>query len=122
MQAMDQAYRLGWSGHCEATWPTIINLAGLKLEDIGGDGEFVAPGNHNRFYTNTLSSPTLAPGSLVFRPARCWLGSQRNKLWHPVKPLGFKLKEDARSATPIWFKRIVRARARHKAASHVVNT
>jgi hypothetical protein len=122
MGTIDRAYREGWTGHCEATWPTIINLAGLNLEDIGGEGEFVAPGNQNRFYTNTLSSPVLSPGSLVMRPARCWLGSQRNKLWHPIKPLMFKLREDARSATPIWFKRIVRSRHRQKAAAYLVNS
>ncbi len=106
METMDRAYRMGWTGHCEATWPTILNHAGLHIEDIGGDSEFVAPGNRNRFYTNTLSSKDLSPGSLAFRPARFRPGPQRNRLWHPVKPLLMKVREDARRAMPSWVKRI----------------
>jgi hypothetical protein len=113
MEVMDRAYREGWTGHCEATWPTIINHAGLRIQDIGGDGEFVAPGNRNRFYTNTLSSRDLSPGSLAFRPARFRPGPQRNRLWHPVKPLFIKMREDARQAVPEWIKRIHR---RHRTA------
>ncbi len=96
LEAIDRAYRVGWTGHCEATWPTILNRAGYTLEDFGGDGEFVRPENRNRFYTNTPADANLAPGSLVFRPARWLPGRGRNKLWHPVKPLRPKLREDAR--------------------------
>jgi hypothetical protein len=85
VEVMDQAYRAGWSGHLEATWPTVLNHAGLMIEDIGGNGAFVTPENRNRFYSN---SPTwnLAPGSFVFKPARFLAGYRRNYLWHPVKP------------------------------------
>jgi hypothetical protein len=113
MQVMDEAYREGWTGHSEATWPTIINLAGLRIQDIGGDGEFVAPGNRNRFYTNTLGSKNLSPGSLAMRPARFRAGPQRDRLWHPVKPFLIKVREDARQAVPEWIKRIHRRR-RHR--------
>jgi hypothetical protein len=68
------------------------------LEDIGGNGEFVRPENVNRFYTNTPLDEDHAPGSMVFRPARSWTGARRNMLWHPVKPLPHKLREDARHA------------------------
>jgi hypothetical protein len=95
-EVIDRAYREGWTGHCEASWPTILYRAGCKLEDFGGDGEFVRPENRNRFYTNTLSDEDLAPGSLVFRPVRWVPGFRRNRLWHPVKPLRHKLREDAR--------------------------
>jgi hypothetical protein len=98
MEAVDRAYRGGWGGHCEATWPTIIHYAGLTIEDLGGDGTFVAPGNHTRFYSNTPENEDLFPGSLVFRPVRSWTGAHRNWLWHPVKPLQYKLREDARHA------------------------
>ena len=98
LQAIDRAYREGWGGHCEATWPTIVHRAGLKVEDLGGDGEFVPPENRNRFYTNTPRHEDHAPGSMVFRPARVSAGSQPNLLWHPVKPLSNKLREDARHA------------------------
>ncbi|MBV9250252.1 MAG: hypothetical protein JO227_13535 [Acetobacteraceae bacterium] len=96
LATVDRAYREGWSGHCEVTWATIMHRAGLRLRDFGGDGEFVALGNRNRFYTNTLHDKDLAPGSLVFRPARAMVGFRRNRLWHPVKPLRYKLREDAR--------------------------
>ncbi|MGC1906744.1 MAG: hypothetical protein WA715_23195, partial [Candidatus Acidiferrum sp.] len=96
LRSIDQAYRNGWTGHCEAVWPTVLHRSGYRLEDIGGDGEFVRPWNLNRFYTNNPSDPELAPGSLVFRPVRWMTGSSRNRLWHPVKPLSHKLREDAR--------------------------
>jgi hypothetical protein len=96
LEAIDRAYRQGWSGHCEATWPTILHHCGLSIADFGGNGEFVAAGNRNRFYTNTPQDKDLAPGSLVFRPARAAPGSHRNWLWHPVKPLRYRLREDAR--------------------------
>jgi len=68
-----------------------LNAAGLVIEDFGGDGEFVASGNRNRFYTNAPSHCYLVPGSLVFRPMRIMPGLRRNHLWHPVKPLRDKL-------------------------------
>jgi len=98
LEAVDRAYRAGWSGHCEVTWPTILNHAGLTLEDIGGAGEFVADENRNRFYANTPLDADLAPGSMVFRPARMFPGWRRNWLWHPIKPVHYKLREDARHA------------------------
>lgn len=84
-EALDQAYRKGWSGHYEATVPTVLAEAGLLLEDMGGDGEFVRPGNLNRFYTNTPSLNELSPGSFVFRPVRAAPGVEPDRLWHPVK-------------------------------------
>jgi hypothetical protein len=96
LQAIDAGYRAGWGGHCEVTWPTILHHAGLNIEDYGGDGEFVRSDNRNRFYTNTLTDRDLSPGSVVFRPARIFPGFRRNRLWHPVKPLQHKLREDAR--------------------------
>ena len=50
MARMDAAYREGWGGHIEAAWASILDFHGLKLEDIGGDAEFVRPGNRHRFY------------------------------------------------------------------------
>lgn len=84
--ALNEAYSAGWHGHYEATVPTVLSLAGYRLEDFGGDGEFVAQGNTNRFYTNTPAVNSLAPGSFVFRPVRHAPGSESNMLWHPVKP------------------------------------
>lgn len=85
LRALHAGYRNGWAGHCECTVPTILARAGLNLEDIGGDGEFVAPVNRNRFYRNTPNTRTHGPGTLVFRPIRRLAGEEPNMLWHPVK-------------------------------------
>jgi hypothetical protein len=84
--AMDRAYRKGWSGHFECVMPSVIARSGLILEDMGGTGEFVRPGNENRFYFNTPASNDLAPGSFVFRPVALRAGTTPDMLYHPVKP------------------------------------
>ena len=102
LAAIDLAYGHGWTGHYEATWPTIVSTAGLKVEDIGSDGPFTPPHRRGRFYTNSALDPFLAPGSFVFRPdveggvhttgdgpaARAWAADQMmipDMLVHPVK-------------------------------------
>lgn len=84
--ALSEGYRQGWRGHYECTVPTILALAGLRIEDIGGSGEFVAPGNRDRFYTSTPTVNDLSPGTFVFRPVMAQAGDRPNTLWHPVKP------------------------------------
>ncbi|MDA8231075.1 MAG: hypothetical protein M0006_07030 [Magnetospirillum sp.] len=86
IEALMGAYDNGWRGHYEATVPTILEGAGLIIEDMGGDGEFVAVGNRNRFYTNTPARNALSPGTFVFRPVRETMGAEPDRLWHPVKP------------------------------------
>lgn len=41
---------VGWTGHPEAVIPTLVNLAGLKIEDIGGTGSFTPPDRVGRWY------------------------------------------------------------------------
>ena len=106
METMDAAYREGWSGHLEVTWPTILHNAGLVLEDLGGAGAFTARANRGRFYHNTLLDPAYAPGSFVYRPLKwpVWR-PRRNTLWHPVKTFKDSLKESywaLRSALHRW--------------------
>ena len=99
MALMDASYRAGWGGHLEAAWPTILGIHGLVLEDIGGDGEFVRPGNRDRFYTSakpTAMCGWLAPGTVTARPVLHRPGSTPNRLYHPVKP--FKLWPEAKLA------------------------
>lgn len=84
---LDRDYRRGIKGHYECLVPTVLHHAGMTIEDIGGDGEFVRPENRNRFYRNTPTAKTLSPGSFVFRPVMTRAGNERNKLWHPVKRL-----------------------------------
>jgi len=81
------AYGQGWRGHYECTVPTILSKHGLAIEDIGGDGEFVSPGNVNRFYTNTVGNAHMTPGTFVWRPSFEGPGGEPDKLWHPVKPI-----------------------------------
>ncbi|MGE5517538.1 MAG: hypothetical protein ACM31D_17165 [Bacteroidota bacterium] len=83
---LDQAYRAGWEGFYEGIVPHILLEAGLTVEDIGGDGEFVRPENRGRFYRSNPADNTLAPGTFVFRPIVASPGPEPNMLWHPVKP------------------------------------
>jgi Protein of unknown function (DUF3405) len=106
VKAMDGAYREGWGGHCEATWPTILRRNGMLVEDIGGNGEFVRPANRGRFYTSTPKAWDLSPGTCVFKPARSGLFLRRGMIYHPVKPFVATCREK------IW-------RARAKLASMV---
>lgn len=91
LDALDAAYREGWSGHFEAVIPTVARKAGLEMEDIGGDGPFVAAENRNRHYTNSPEREHLYPGTFVYRPSRRFPGLRRDKLWHPVKPTAGRL-------------------------------
>ena len=83
---LDQDLHRGNKGHYECLVPTLLHQAGMRIEDIGGDGEFVQPHNINRFYRNTPAVGSLAPGTFVFRPAMQRAGAEPGKLWHPVKP------------------------------------
>lgn len=79
------AYARGWRGHHECVVPTVLHREGLRIEDLGGDSDFVAPGNEGRFYTNQRLEASLGKGSFVWRPARAEPGAEADKLWHPVK-------------------------------------
>lgn len=98
VNAVDAAYRAGWGGHCEVTWPTIVRRAGLRIEDMGGNGPFTASANRGRFYTNNPTAWSLGPGGFTYKPARYGAGLKRNMLWHPVKPPLVTLREDMERA------------------------
>lgn len=83
---LDADYRSGAGGHFECLIPTLLNDAGMTLEDIGGAGEFVRPTNRDRFYRNTPAADSLGPGTFVFRPVMGRPGREPNMLWHPVRP------------------------------------
>lgn len=99
LEAVDAAYREGWSGHFEAVLPTAARRAGLVIEDIGGDGPFVAGGNRNRHYTNSPEHEHLYPGTFAYRPTRRFPGVRRGKLWHPVKPTAGRVSSYVELAT-----------------------
>jgi hypothetical protein len=86
MRHMDTAYRAGWSGHCEATWPSLAWAAGLGVADLGGEGPLTPARYRGRHYSATPLAPHLAPGTLVFKPPLYRTGRRRDMLWHPVKP------------------------------------
>jgi hypothetical protein len=84
---VDREYRRGVAGHYECVIPTVLARAHLRIEDIGGDGEFVRPENVNRYYNDK---------SFVFRPIRYRPGKKPNTLFHPVKgksPGGLTLQQ-----------------------------
>jgi hypothetical protein len=70
--------REGWTGHFEVLMPTLLYHHGFKLADIGGHGRFVEPGGRGRFYTEGQT--------FRWRPGFAKAGSEKNKLYHPVKP------------------------------------
>jgi hypothetical protein len=80
-----KANRKGWKGHYEVCMPTVLHHYGLAIEDIGGDGEFVAKHNRNRFYTNTPSMDGLGPGTFVCPPTQPISEELPDKLYHAVK-------------------------------------
>lgn len=106
VQQLDADYRQGVRGHHEGVIATLLNAAGMRLEDIGGEGEFVDPANVNRFYWNRRLRWELSPGTFVYRPVLERPGREPNMLWHPVKPAGFprghlrQLKRFVRQSMP----------------------
>jgi hypothetical protein len=72
------------------TW-TENPVAGLRMEDIGGDRSFTPAARRGRYYRNTPSEWSQFPGTFVYRPCfadRNLFGPQcqfTGTLWHPVK-------------------------------------
>jgi hypothetical protein len=85
IDAIIAAGQNGIDGFYEVVWPTVLHHHGLIIEDIGGNGPFVRPGNVNRWYTSTLTCDDLSPGTFVARPIRFRPGRKPNTLWHPIK-------------------------------------
>ena len=82
-----------WAGHYEFTLATVAHAAGLRIEDLGGEGSFVPPGRERRAYVG--KSPAGRPDDLTFgfRPVRPHYFheapeefEQPGLLYHPVKP------------------------------------
>ncbi len=112
MQAMDAAYRGGWGGHIECTWATCAAMRGMRVCDVGNDGEFTPPQYRGRFYTSSRFDMYLAPGTMAFKPVLYRMGTRRDMLWHPVKP--FWIGQEARTTLLAWRSQVagvVRARA-----------
>lgn len=84
----------GWCGHDEVIRPTLLENNGFSIMDFGGEGKFVPAGMENKYYTSTPSNPEgkLESGTFRYRPAFRKAGTEKNKLYHPVKPVNIKLK------------------------------
>lgn len=106
-EALIPVYKQGWNGHAESLLATLAEQHGLRIEDIGGDGEFVRPGNTNRFYRSTPTSDSLGPGTLVFRPPLEEPGPEPDMLWHPVKKAS---RHDWDSKRNLFFRLLERVR------------
>jgi hypothetical protein len=78
---------LGWRGHFECLVPTVLLMAGLRLADIGGTGEFTPAHRRHRFYSSLTSADgTLSEGTMRWRPPHDDTPRHRDMLYHPVKP------------------------------------
>lgn len=93
LRALEGVYARGWQGHFEALVPTALLAAGLRLEDIGGEGPFVPPGHERRFYWSERTSlQEEQRGTFVYRPLQRPIRRGPPRLWHPVKlPAGLDL-------------------------------
>ena len=50
VEAIFRGMEEGWTGHPEVLIPTLVSDAGLKIEDVGGDGSFTPEGREGRWY------------------------------------------------------------------------
>lgn len=102
----------GWRGHYETLVPTLLNLGGFSIADIGGRGQFVPDGFEERFYISTPSNNfgrIRKTGTMRHRPIFHKSGNLENKLYHPVKLGGARryyykkqLTRIARKLIPFW--------------------
>jgi hypothetical protein len=86
---LHQSLSDGWCGHNEVLWPTLLHHNGFTITDIGGKGRFTPPGMEDNFYTESESKSdgALHCGTMRYRPSFWRVGQEKNKLYHPVKPL-----------------------------------
>jgi hypothetical protein len=84
---------LGWAGHYEFAIPTVAFLAGMTVEDIGGNGSLCPISRRGRNYSNTPDDDFLFPGTFTCRRFRdsYFLEApesfeEADMLYHPIKP------------------------------------
>lgn len=85
VEAANAAFAKGHAGAAEFLMPTVLNAAGLVLEDIGGYSTFTPPSRAGQWYRSTRMHRHLVPGTFVFRPTFESPGQEPDLLWHPVK-------------------------------------
>ncbi|MDB5005818.1 MAG: hypothetical protein JWP45_211 [Mucilaginibacter sp.] len=72
---LDQCLKSGYVGHHEVLIPTLLINAGFKVEDLSSTENYI---------TNNLNFCTLQ--TMRWKPIVLFMGNQKNKLFHPVKP------------------------------------
>jgi Protein of unknown function (DUF3405). len=105
----------GWCGHFEVLMPTLLHHNGFTITDIGGKGRFTPPGMDDDFYTESESNSVgfLEHGTMRYRPSFWRVGQEKNKLYHPIKPLSFVIREKiTRQRCPRWVPRRLARRIR----------
>lgn len=85
LTVIDAAYKRGWAGQYEMTWPAILDEAGLSVMDIGGNGPYVSASNRGRYYIDLSPSDYRKLGSFGTMNIRLKPGREKDILWHPVK-------------------------------------
>jgi hypothetical protein len=102
LSVIEAAHRRGWRGLFEAVWPTAIAHAGLRLEEIGANGEFTPQARRGLHYTFTPHDPNGSPGSFIYRPtfAEHEIPPSPPLLWHPVKPADMQMPRMPQIAPP----------------------
>lgn len=91
LSIIDRCHRDGWAGHHEVLLPTLLSDSDCRIEDFGGQGEFVPPDRRNRFYHRhriVRGNIDSATGTHRFQPPKPFAGIRRNRIHHPIKPLG----------------------------------
>jgi hypothetical protein len=85
----------GWCGHNEVLFPTLLYHNGFAIADIGGKGRFRPSDLRENFYTESEANSIglLDTGTMRYRPAFVTVGREKNKLYHPVKPLSSTLRK-----------------------------
>ncbi len=85
----------GWCGHNEVLFPTLLHHNGFAIADMGGKGKFTPPDVRENFYTESEANSIglLDSGTMKYRPSFVTVGREKNKLYHPVKPLSSTLRE-----------------------------
>jgi hypothetical protein len=112
LSLLHQSLSDGWWGHDEVLFPTLLHHNRFTIMDIGGRGRFTPPAVKNNLYTESEpnSAGLLDCGTMRYRPSFWRVGPEKNKLYHPVKPLSFVIREKINSQRyQRWFlRRLVR--------------
>ncbi|MGR5246663.1 hypothetical protein ACP3VU_18425 [Vibrio sp. PNB23_22_6] len=85
LEAINDGYKNGVSGHPEMTWPFLLDLSGCTITDIGGSGSYVSEEFRNKYYKG-YTKLGLQKGTFRSNPAYIREGGVTNCLYHPVKP------------------------------------